>query len=118
MLLPRHYLFKITDEWMTLRNREDILSLLSRHQAEIQGFGVLRCGLFGSYVRNDASDNSNIDILVEFRPDKKSYKNYIRLVFYLEDLLGMHVDLVTKEALSPYIGPHIMREVEYVPFSA
>ncbi|MBD3278461.1 MAG: nucleotidyltransferase [Candidatus Aegiribacteria sp.] len=101
-----------------MRNREDILNLLSSHQDEIKGFGVIRCGLFGSYVRNEASDNSDIDILVEFRPDTKNYKNYIHLVFYLEDLLGMHVDLVTKEALSPYIGPHIMREVKYVPFSA
>lgn len=101
-----------------MKKRDDILDQLSRHQEEIKDFGVVRCGLFGSYVRNEASDNSDIDILVEFHPDKKSYRSYIRLVFFLEDLLGMHVDLVTKEALSPYIGPHIMREVKYVPFSA
>ena len=91
---------------------------MSRHQDEIKGFGVLRCGLFGSYVRNEASDNSDIDILVEFNPDKKNYRNYIRLVFFLEKLLGMPVDIVTKESLSPYIGPHILREVRYAPFSA
>ncbi len=101
-----------------MKNSEEIISLISRYQDEIKDFGVIRCGLFGSYVRNEASDNSDIDILVEFHPDKKSYKNYIRLVFFLEDLLGMRVDLVTKEALSPYIGPHIMREVKYAPFSA
>lgn len=101
-----------------MKNRDDILGLLSRHQEEIKDYGVIRCGLFGSYVRNEASDNSDIDILVEFYPDKKSYRNYIRLVFFLEDLLGMPVDLVTKESLSPYIGPHIMREVKYAPFSA
>lgn len=101
-----------------MKDSEEIISLISRHQDEIKGFGVIRCGLFGSYLRNEASDNSDIDILVEFHPDKKSYRNYIRLVFFLEELFGMNVDLVTKEALSPYIGPHIMREVKYAPFSA
>lgn len=101
-----------------MKNSEEIIELLSKNQDEIKSFGVLRCGLFGSFGRNDASDSSDIDILVEFRPEKKSYKNYIHLVFYLEDLLGIRVDLVTKESLSPYIGPHIMREVKYVPFSA
>lgn len=101
-----------------LHTREQMLSLLSNHQQQIQQYGVSRCGLFGSYARGEATKYSDIDILVEFLPGRKTYKNYIHLVFYLEKLLKRKVDLVTVEALSPYIGPHILREVKYVSFSA
>jgi hypothetical protein len=56
---------------------------------------------------------SDVDILVEFDPQRKSFDNFMDLAFYLDDLLGRKVDLVTTESLSPYIGPHILHEVEY-----
>lgn len=70
--------------------------------------------MFGSFVRNTANTNSDIDLLVEFEPDKKSYDNFMELAFYLEDLLGRNVELVTSQSLSKYIGPHILKEVENV----
>ncbi len=63
------------------------------------------------------TDQSDVDILVEFEPQQKSFNNFMDLCFFLEDLLGRNVDLVTKESLSPYIGPRILDEVEYVSFS-
>ena len=53
------------------------------------------------------------DTLVEFEPGQKTFDNYMQLAFFLEELLGRDVDLVTVESLGPYIGPHILREVEY-----
>ena len=57
---------------------------------------------------------SDVDILVSFTPEKKTFDNFMHLGFFLEDLLGRTVDLVTTESLSPHIGPHILSEVEYV----
>jgi predicted nucleotidyltransferase len=79
---------------------------------------VLKLGLFGSFVRDEPSEVSDIDLLVEFREGRKTFDNFMRLSFLLEDLLQRRVQLVTPESLSPYIGPHILAEVEYVAFAA
>ncbi len=79
-------------------------------------YGVKKIGLFGSYVRNMQNAQSDIDLLVEFEPDKLNYSNFINLAFFLEDNLESKVDLVTLDSLSPYIGPNILKEVEYVSF--
>ncbi|EFO80099.1 DNA polymerase beta subunit [Oscillochloris trichoides DG-6] len=97
-----------------MSSKQEILALLSAHAAPIQRYGVTRCGLFGSFVRNEAGPESDIDILVEFDPSQKTFDNFIHLAFYLEDLLGRPVDVITTDSLSPYIGPRILQEVEYV----
>ncbi len=103
---------------MAVQTKEQVLALLRRHQPELRRFGVKRCGVFGSFVRNDPHDQSDVDVLVEFEPDQKTFDNFMHLAFFLEDLFGRKVDLITTESLSPYIGPHILREVEYAPVSA
>jgi predicted nucleotidyltransferase len=79
---------------------------------------VKKIGLFGSFVRKEQSAASDLDLLVEFEQGKKTFDNFMRLSFFLEDLFKRQVELVTIESLSPYIGPHIMNEVEYVPLIA
>jgi hypothetical protein len=103
---------------MPLQTKEQVLTILKEHQAELSRLGVKRCGLFGSLVRNEARDQSDIDILVEFEPDRKTFDNFMQLAFFLEELFGRRVDLVTTESLSPFIGPHILREVEYASVGA
>ena len=98
---------------MPVENKEQIFAQLLAHQAELRGFGVQRCGLFGSFRRGQTHAGSDVDLLVEFAAGKKNFDNFMRLAFFLEDLLGREVDLVTPESLSPYIGPKILREVEY-----
>ncbi len=80
---------------------------------EIDRLGVERFGLFGSFVRGEQDDDSDVDLLVEFRPGRKSFDTFMELSFLLEDILGRKVDLVTRESLSPHIGPKILAEVEY-----
>jgi uncharacterized protein len=87
--------------------------LLDQSDEKLKNFGVKRCGLFGSFLRDRQNFQSDIDLLVEFEVGKKTYDNYIHLAFFLEELFGRSVDLVTPESLSPYIEPHILREVEY-----
>ena len=98
---------------MCVRNKEEVLAIIRKHQQEIRDLGVKRYGLFGSFVREQDTEQSDIDILVEFEPGQKTFDNFMTLAFLLEDLLGREVDLVTLESLSPYIGPHILNEVEY-----
>lgn len=103
---------------MTVQTKEHILSLIQAHQSQIRHLGVRRLGLFGSFVRRQHDSDSDIDILVEFEPGCKTFDNFMRVALLLEELFGRRVELVTPEALSPYIGPHILREVEYVPLGA
>ncbi len=102
---------------MSISTNSDLLHLLSEQEQQIRGLGVARLGLFGSFVREQPHAESDIDILVEFEPGCKTFDNFINLSFYLEELFGRKVDLLTPESLSPYIGPHILPQVEYVPFS-
>jgi predicted nucleotidyltransferase len=103
---------------MAVQTKERVLTLIHARRDRIKALGVKRLGLFGSFVRMQQDRDSDIDVLVEFEPSQKTYDNFIHLAFFLEELFGRRVELVTPEALSPYIGPHIMQEVEYVALDA
>lgn len=94
-------------------NRERILKSIRKNESRIRGFGILRIGLFGSYVRGDEKKGSDVDLLVEFEKGKKSFDNYMGAKFFLEDLLGCKVDLVFSESVKPLIKPHLIKEVLY-----
>lgn len=96
--------------------KEHILALLREHQARIRAFGVKRLGLFGSFVRRQQGVESDVDVLVEFTPGVKTFDNFSQLASFLEGLFGRRVELITPESLSPYLGPHILSEIEYVTF--
>ena len=103
---------------MIATSKEDLISVLRNHYSDLIGMGVQRLAVFGSFVREEVTPESDIDLLVEFEPGQKTFDNFMRLAFFLEDLLGRPVDLVTMESLSPYIGPHILREAQYVSLGA
>ena len=95
-----------------------LLQLIIANQEKIKRFGVTKLGLFGSFVRNEQNDKSDIDFIIEFEQSKKSYKNFIGLAEFLESLLGRKVEIITPQSLSPYIGPHIIKTVEYVALAS
>lgn len=95
-----------------------VLILVEKQQDTLKALGVKQLGLFGSFARGDQRADSDVDFLVEFEPDKKSFDNFMQLAFFLEDLLKRKVELVTPESLSPYIRPHIVKEVQYAALSA
>src|SRR4051794_22032959 len=101
--------------WMTVAvmTKDRVFALLAENASRLRQLGVRRYGLFGSFVRNEARPDSDVDLLVEFEPGKKTFDNFMTLSFFLEDLLGRKVELITPEALSPYIGPYILQEAEY-----
>ena len=98
-----------------VQSKEDVLRLLQGCNQKLLDFGVQKCGIFGSFARNRGiHGESDVDILVTFDPERKTFDNFMQLSFFLEDLFGRTVDLVTLESLSPSVSPHILAEVEYV----
>lgn len=102
----------------TVRTKQDILKTLYESRSRLKALGVNRIGLFGSFVRGEQHQDSDIDLLVEFEPGRKTFDAFMELSFFLEDLLLHQVELVTIESLSPHLGPHILKEVEYAALAA
>jgi predicted nucleotidyltransferase len=101
-----------------ISTKELIFQCILDEQEQLSAYGVKNIGLFGSFIRGDQTPLSDIDILVEFIPEKHTFDNFMEVAFLLEKILGRKVELITPEALSPHIGPHILREVERVPIAA
>jgi predicted nucleotidyltransferase len=99
-----------------VQTKEQIFALMQRYEPQLKRFGVKRCGLFGSFLRGQPSADSDVDLLVEFEPEQKTFDNFMHLAFFLEETLDRKVDLLTPESLSRHIGPKILREVEYKDF--
>ncbi|RLG25695.1 nucleotidyltransferase [Methanosarcinales archaeon] len=94
-----------------------VIDILREHEREIrERYGVKRIGVFGSYVRGEEEVTSDVDILVEF--EKPTFDNFIDLAFYLEELFGKRVDLLTLEGVKGIrikeIAKEIMESVIYV----
>jgi predicted nucleotidyltransferase len=97
---------------MQVSTRDDVVAKIKAHRRALSKFGVQSLALFGSAARNKMRKTSDIDILVQF--NKTTWANYIGLKFYLEDLLGREVDLVTPKALKPTTKPFIEKDLHYV----
>ena len=91
-------------------NRQRVLELLAEHKPHLaERYGVTRLAVFGSMARDAADARSDIDVLVAFDGPATS-ERYFGVMFYLEDLFGRSVDLVTEKALREELRPHIERE--------
>ena len=99
---------------MKVRDKKEVIEVLKQNKPKFLAFGVERVGLFGSFVRDQQKEGSDVDLWVKFDPNKKNYRNFIGFSGLVERLLGRNVDLITDESLSKYIGPYIKREMEYV----
>ncbi len=87
-----------------------VFSVLKKHRNEIiTKYHVKRIGIFGSYAKGQQKEESDIDVLVEFQ--KPTFDNFMELSFFLEDLFGKEVDLLTPKSLSPYMRPSVEKEV-------
>ena len=90
--------------------KEELLDLLRQHKPTLaQNFGVTDLALFGSFARDEAVDESDVDLLVQFDGPATS-KSFFGVQFYLEDLTGRRVDLVTHKALRPKLRPCVEGE--------
>lgn len=95
--------------------KEDIFQTIIDNKEAIKSFGVTEIGLFGSYVRDEQTIESDIDFLVDIIKEKKTLRNFIDFCDLLESLFKNNkIDIVSKKGLSEFIGPHILKEVDYV----
>ena len=101
-----------------VKTKQDILNVLDQNRSHLRALGVRKIGLFGSFVRGEQRSDSDIDLLAEFEPGRKTFDAFMELTFFLEAVLQHRIELVTVESLSPYIGPHILMEVEYAALAA
>ena len=84
------------------------------NKAKLSGLGIRKVGLFGSYVRNEQSIESDIDLLIDFEPEKENFDNLMAVYDLFEKIFtNEKIEVVTKNGLSPYIGPNILDEVRY-----
>jgi predicted nucleotidyltransferase len=92
---------------------QNILKKIEENIGKIKTYGVKKIGLFGSFIRNEQNAESDVDILVEFEEEKKTFDNYMDLKFFLENLFNHKVDLVVTEAIKPDLKPYILEKVKY-----
>jgi len=99
-----------------IRTLIEMKDILKKHEKELKkGYRIKKIGIFGSYLRGEAKEDSDLDILVEFVRDTEiGLLKFVEIENYLSDLLGVEVDLVEKSALKLRIGKHILKEVEYL----
>ena len=96
-----------------MTTKEKILKTLKSNKLKLSKFGIRNVGLFGSYIRNEQSSESDIDLLVDFEPEKENFDNYMAVYDLFEQLFKKEKNgVVSKNGLSPYIGPKILNEVQ------
>ena len=91
-------------------SRNEVVRRLASVEAQVRRLGVRRLALFGSFARDEARAESDVDVLVEFTSERETYDAFLALCDLLENVLERKTDVVTTNALSPIIGPHILAE--------
>ena len=92
--------------------KKEIIEKLAKHLSKIEKFGVEKIGIFGSLLKGETT--GDVAILISFKENDESVHNLIDLDYFLKDTLNAEIDIVTTNALSSYLGPYILQEVEYI----
>ena len=102
--------FKLENQ--AVLSKHFIKQTLADNRKTLKKYGVKQIGLFGSYVNGTAHATSDIDLLVEL--EKSTFRNYMGLVLFLEDLFEKKIDLVAVQSVKSDLKPYIEKQVEYV----
>ena len=96
--------------------RDEVLEVLTNHGKDLKQFGVNSIAIFGSVARGEEEFGSDLDLLVEFDPNFSGIGlfAFLRLRYFLEELLDSNVDLVTPQALKRKLKDRILKEAIYV----
>jgi predicted nucleotidyltransferase len=95
--------------------KDNILNALRTNKRKLRKFGIRDVGLFGSHINNEQSSESDIDLLIDFEPEKENFDNFMAVYDLFNHIFkNEKIEVVTKNGLSPYIGPKILDEVQYV----
>jgi len=95
--------------------KTEIINSIRRNILDQNKFGVEKIALFGSFARKDQNSESDIDVMVKFKENQKTFDNYMDLKIFLEDeFQGFKVDLVVEESIKKRIKPFIYKNISYV----
>jgi predicted nucleotidyltransferase len=101
----------MTDQVQVQWTADSILDFLYQHRDELRAMGVVKIGLFGSYVRGEQRPDSDVDILLTL--NDWTWKRWCKVWNFLEDSFGMKVDLVPEDDLRSELQPYVLPEVRY-----
>jgi len=96
-----------------MNSLNEIMKFMNEHMDTIRAFHIKRIGVFGSFAREEQTNDSDVDILVEFEEGQETLDNYMDLKFYLEDTFGRNVDLVISSAIKDALRKSIVESVKY-----
>ena len=88
--------------------------MLTANRAHLKRLGVEKIALYGSVARDEATAESDVDVLVELADELLTLEGYMDLCFYLEELFGRHVDVSTCCSLPPYMRDRVLTEAVYL----
>ena len=97
-----------------VQNKQQAFERIQSHQSALKLFGAARLGLFGSFVRGEQKEESDIDFVVEFEPGRKKLHSFLDMADYLEEIMARKVDLLTWEGMAGFVQKHVANEIEYV----
>lgn len=92
---------------------KNILNIIRSKRSSLSDVGVAKIGVFGSYLRGEEHDDSDLDMIIFFKPEQKTIINYFKALDILESEFHKKIDLLTPESISPYIKPYIDKEIVY-----
>lgn len=102
----------------SIDTKEELNRVLLLHQSAIKNHGVIKLGVFGSFVTNKVTEKSDVDFYIDFDPQFKTLKNFLSLSELLSRLTGRKIEIVTPQSLNKFTGKYILAEVEYVALAA
>lgn len=100
-----------------VQDKQEAFSRIIAHKSALRQFGADRIGLFGSFVRGEQTEESDIDFVVEFQAGRKTFRNFINMVYYLEKVMGREVELLTWEGMASFVRYEAEKEIEYAPLN-
>jgi len=95
-----------------MQSRSDIIRLIEANREKIRTFGVRKLGIFGSVARDEQTESSDVDVLVEL--ERETFRGYMGLLVFLEELFGRKVDLAIKDSIKPRIRDRVLADTIYV----
>jgi len=97
-----------------VNSKQQVINLIVKNKQAFRSLGAKKVGLFGSFARGEQTRESDVDLLVDFLPEQKSYRNFLNVADLAERLLNRKVEVLTPQSLSPYLAPYIEKDVTYV----
>ena len=94
-------------------SKNDLIKVIQGNSDTLKTYGVKRLGIFGSFATSRQNAKSDVDVLVEFKKEDKTFDNYMGLKLFLEKLFKRRVDLVIKDALKTRIKDRVLSETAY-----